>query len=92
MIEKHNPAMITFAQVNSNFNHTNVGGRTAMFLGSIVDCTWHTWGTWETCSVNCGSGTQERKRTKVAAQHGGTDCAGNDTETQFCCGITCPGG
>ena len=62
-----------------------------VFLVSIVDCTWHTWGAWDTCSVSCGGGTQERNRTKAAAQHGGADCVGNEKGTQPCSDFPCPG-
>ena len=57
----------------------------------LVNCTWNSWSAWETCSVSCGNGTQERNRTKSAAQHGGADCVGNDTESQFCNTNPCPG-
>ena len=59
---------------------------------SLVDCAWETWSTWGTCSVSCGGGTQERNRNKTQeALFGGTDCVGNDTETQNCSTNGCPG-
>ena len=55
-------------------------------------CTWGAWSAWETCSVTCGGGTQERNRTITQpALNNGTDCAGNDTETQSCNTNGCPG-
>ena len=62
-----------------------------IFLIILVDCTWNSWSAWETCSISCGNGTQERNRTKNAAQHGGADCVGSDTESQFCNTNPCPG-
>ena len=56
-----------------------------------VDCTWTQWNAWVTCSVTCGGGTQDRERTKNAAQHGGDDCVGDDTENQACNANPCPG-
>ena len=50
-----------------------------------VDCQWSVWSEWASCSVNCGGGTEERNKTIAQpAQNGGTECAGNDTETQAC--------
>ena len=57
----------------------------------LVNCTWNSWSAWETCSVSCGNGTQERNRTKIPAQYGGADCVGNDTENQTCSTNPCPG-
>ena len=91
MKKEHNPAVIFLARVNSNFNHAGKSRHAVIFLVSIVDCTWDEWSTWEICSVSCGGGTQERNRTKVAAQHGGADCVGNDRETQSCNDNVCPG-
>ena len=57
-----------------------------------VNCTWGAWSAWETCSVTCGGGTQERNRTvSQPALYNGTDCVGNDTETQICNTNGCPG-
>ena len=56
-----------------------------------VDCTWNTWSAWETCSLTCGNGTQERNRTITQeALNNGTDCTGNETETQSCNTFGCP--
>ena len=59
-----------------------------------VDCIWGSWSTWESCSVTCGGGTEERRRTIAqAAQYGGTECVGNYREYQSCntnsCSINC---
>ena len=54
---------------------------------------WSAWGAWDTCSVSCGGGNQEKMRTKSPpAENGGTDCVGSDTESQTCNDdISCPG-
>ena len=58
---------------------------------SPVDCIWGSWSTWETCSVTCGGGTKERRRTIAqAAQYGGTECVGNNREYQSCNTNSCP--
>ena len=58
----------------------------------LVDCVWGAWSSWETCSVTCGGGTQERNRTITQpALNNGTDCVGNDTDTQSCNNDGCPG-
>ena len=50
-----------------------------------VDCIWAAWSAWGTC--DSGSGVQDRNRTvDQEALNGGTDCAGNTTETQDCPG------
>ena len=42
--------------------------------------------------MTCGGGTQERNRTiSQTALNNGTDCTGNDTETQSCNSNGCPG-
>ena len=46
-----------------------------------VNCTWGSWTTWSSCSVNCGC--FERTRSiDVPAENGGTNCTGDDTETE----------
>ena len=63
-----------------------------ILMYSTVDCTWGAWSAWETCSLTCGNGTQERNRTITQeALNGGTDCTGNETETQSCNTFGCPG-
>ena len=62
------------------------------FFIHIVDCVWGAWSVWETCSVTCGGGTQERNRTiSQPALNNGTDCVGNDTESKSCNNNGCPG-
>ena len=58
----------------------------------LVDCIWDVWTAWETCSVSCGDGTQERSRMiTVPAANGGIDCTGDATETHACNLGSCPG-
>ena len=57
-----------------------------------VNCSWEAWSTWETCSVTCGGGTQERNRTVGReALFGGNECTGDEKETQACNSNGCPG-
>ena len=58
-----------------------------------VDGGWSVSGTWSTCSVNCGSGTQSRTRlcNNPAPAYGGNDCIGDATETRYCNNEPCPG-
>ncbi|XP_063690486.1 uncharacterized protein LOC134823063 [Bolinopsis microptera] len=57
-----------------------------------VDGGWSEYGTWSVCSKECGGGTETRNRTctKPAPLHGGTECAGNITETKSCNTQECP--
>ena len=57
-----------------------------------VNCTWDTWTAWETCSVTCGGGTQDRNReVGQEALFGGNECTGDNEETQSCNNNGCPG-
>merc|ERR1712070_1140660 len=51
------------------------------------------WGSWGTCSLTCGSGTQTRTYTvTTAAANGGTACpvANGQTQSQDCNTQACP--
>ena len=51
----------------------------------LVNCQWTSWGSWQSCSVTCGGGTQQRTRTKsIEAQNGGLECPGDLYEIQNC--------
>ena len=52
----------------------------------VVDGYWAGWGSWQTCSVTCGGGTQIRERTctNPAPQHGGAICVGLGSSDQDC--------
>ena len=92
MVKKYNLATIKAAQVimvqrclsQMNLNH--------MVKYLEVNCSWNAWSEWETCSLTCGGGTQGRNRTiSQTALNNGTDCVGNDAETQPCNSNGCPG-
>ena len=46
-----------------------------------VNCTWGSWTAWTSCSVTCGCFERTRP-IDVPAENGGTDCTGDDTETE----------
>ena len=55
-----------------------------------VDCIWNTWSSWSDCSVSCGSGVKERRRTKKQeAYYNGEECEGSFIE-EIVCNRTCP--
>ena len=57
-----------------------------------VNCTWGQWSAWDTCSVTCGGGTQDRQRSITQeALYGGNECIGENQETQSCNSNGCPG-
>ena len=45
-----------------------------------VEGAWAVWGSWNTCSATCGTGTRSRARNFT----GGMPCAGNANETESC--------
>lgn len=59
---------------------------------AIVNGNWALWGSWTSCSVTCGSGTQSRTRTCTdpAPANGGSTCSGNSTASQACNTQNCP--
>ena len=68
----------------------------------IVDGNWGEWSNFEMCTVSCGGGSQIRRRVcdDPPAQFGGRHCllsgseterATEETDTQLCGGISCPG-
>ena len=54
---------------------------------------WGTWTNWGACTVSCGTGAQVRSRScdDPAPANGGSDCAGDNSETQSCNTPACPG-
>ena len=57
-----------------------------------VNCGWDQWNAWESCSVTCGGGSQQRNRAKTQeALFGGNECTGSDFESQLCNNNGCPG-
>ncbi len=51
-----------------------------------VNGDWTGYGSWSSCSVSCGGGTQTRSRscTNPSASYGGTDCSGSTSDSQSC--------
>ena len=57
-----------------------------------VDCSWSEYGEWNSCSISCGAGVQERTRKiETAAELGGNNCTGLEKETRPCKIKECPG-
>ena len=57
-----------------------------------IDCQWGIWTEWEGCSATCGGGTQDRSRNiNLPAENGGSECTGDEKETQTCNTDGCPG-
>ena len=59
----------------------------------LVDGVWSLWSDWDTCTVTCGGGTQNRMRTcdNPAPANGGANCVGDSTEPSNCNTDGCPG-
>lgn len=55
-----------------------------------VDCTWNEWSPYSECDVDCGGGTQQRTRSKNAAQFNGKDCDGPIAMSIPCNTQACP--
>ncbi|XP_069128273.1 SCO-spondin-like isoform X2 [Argopecten irradians] len=63
------------------------------------DCNMHNcpidgvrtvWSNWTTCSVSCGGGLQDRKRTCEGPYYGGANCTGEETQERDCNTHNCP--
>jgi len=48
-----------------------------------IDCQWNAWTIGE-CSLPCGTGTREERRTKIKEQFGGAPCDGKELEIVEC--------
>ena len=61
-------------------------------LFNLVHGNWADWGSWETCSLTCGTGSQNRTRTctNPTPDHGGNPCTGDASESQDCNTNPCP--
>ncbi|CAC5377940.1 unnamed protein product [Mytilus coruscus] len=59
--------------------------------GQIINGNWGSWSAYGSCSLTCGNGqyTRTRQCDNPAASGGGTDCAGDDAETNNCWTSTC---
>ena len=56
------------------------------FLSGAVHGGWSDFGDWSECSVPCGGGIKERRRTCTSPPpaNGGQCCAGDNVEAQSC--------
>ena len=56
-----------------------------------VDCVWGPWSVFGACSVTCGGGRQEKRRSIAIQQScGGSSCSGPSTQSQTCNSQCCP--
>lgn len=57
-----------------------------------IDGGWASWGSYGSCTVTCGGGTQQRSRTctNPAPQYGGANCPSSSTSSQSCNTHNCP--
>ena len=65
------------------------GEQKASYLFSTspsVNGDWTSYGSWGSCSVECGGGTQTRSRacTNPSPTYGGSSCSGSTSESQSC--------
>ena len=57
----------------------------------FVDCAWHEWSVWSSCSAPCGVGLQTASRTvRQKPSGGGTPCTGDEEKKQTCQLKDCP--
>ena len=56
-----------------------------------VDGVWLEWADWDSCSVTCGGGSQNRTRACLGPFHGGSECPGSEHDQQDCNTHSCPG-
>lgn len=59
----------------------------------IVDGAWSGWANFGSCSLTCGSGQQEMRRTctNPAPSNGGATCPGASSQFSACKLAECPG-
>ena len=60
---------------------------------AAIDGGWSDFGDWSECSVPCGGGIKERRRTctNPPRSNGGACCAGDNMEAQSCNTESCEG-
>ncbi len=60
----------------------------------LVHGGWSNWGSWGSCSMTCGWGTQVRYRycNNPTPEHGGDTCPEASWSEQSCATFCCPGG
>lgn len=64
-----------------------------IFDNLLVNGGWTAWGSWDACTVTCGTGQQTKKRncTNPIPQHGGNTCDGEEYVNQACTFTACKG-
>ena len=88
----HPHAILIAALVNINWwtsHYSNI--LICVHIWFTVDCTWHPWGSWSSCSKTCGSGTMTHSRTQNGPFYGGSVCTGSSSESTSCNTNSCPG-
>ena len=56
-----------------------------MVYDFLENCIWTNWEEWTACEIDCVGGTRTRTRKQQPeAQHGGSECTGEATESQNC--------
>ncbi|XP_068693813.1 SCO-spondin-like isoform X2 [Montipora foliosa] len=57
-----------------------------------VNGGWSSWSKWNSCSMPCGTGSQERSRscTKPPPRYGGKSCLGTARDKRSCNHLPCP--
>ena len=79
-------------QVVENLNKFNQQVNCILLL-LPVDGFWGVWGSWEACNATCGSSVRIRERncSAPAPSNNGSDCVGNNSDTEICQVPHCPG-
>ena len=63
------------------------------YIISVVDGGFSEWSSWDSCTVTCGGGTQNRSRTCTNPEplYLGAPCVGDTGEQRSCYTQSCPG-
>ena len=56
----------------------------------VIPCEWSEWARGD-CSVECGAGAQNKRRSKTLEEKDGGTCVGETTEIEDCMDKECPG-
>lgn len=56
-----------------------------------IDCEYHEWGLWSSCTLTCGTGVQSRARLKIhSTENAGANCPGTHRVHRDCNIVACP--